>query len=65
MMPEAFTLGQAARNLSFLRKRESGYMQRFAFLWIWLLFPLFANAQIALTPGSELDVALVTFGPGE
>ena len=36
-----------------------------ALLWILLLFPLFADAQIALTPGSELDVALVTFGPGE
>jgi len=38
---------------------------RLALLWILLLFPLFPNAQIALAPGSELDVALVTFGPGE
>jgi hypothetical protein len=35
-------------------------------LWISLLFPLFAFAQPASTtqPGAELDVALITFGPG-
>ena len=38
---------------------------RLARLWILLLFPLFANAQIVPAPGSELDVALITFGPGE
>jgi len=36
-----------------------------ALLWILLLFPLFAAAQIATPPGADLDVALVTFGPGE
>lgn len=37
-----------------------------ALLWILLLFPLFADAQTApAVPGAELDVALVTFGPGE
>ena len=35
-------------------------------LCILLLFPLFLNAQIAPgESGSELDVALITFGPGE
>jgi hypothetical protein len=38
---------------------------RLALLWIFLLFPFFSNAQIALAPGSDLDVALITFGPGE
>src|SRR2546423_3478539 len=36
------------------------------FLCILLLFPLFANAQITpAAPGAELEIALVTFGPGE
>lgn len=37
-----------------------------AFLWILLLFPLFSTAQPApaADPGANLDVALVTFGPG-
>ena len=34
-------------------------------LWIALLCPLLCSAQIATPVGSELDVALVTFGPGE
>src|SRR5690348_5360014 len=35
-------------------------------LCILLFFPLFAHAQTApAVPGAELDVALVTFGPGE
>jgi hypothetical protein len=34
-------------------------------LWILLLFPLFTHAQLPASPGSDLDVALVTFGPGE
>src|SRR5215468_7301051 len=36
-------------------------------LWILLLFPLFANAQLLqpAQPGDDLQVALVTFGPGE
>ena len=35
-------------------------------LWILLLFPLFAFAQPApiSEPGADLDVALITFGPG-
>jgi hypothetical protein len=37
-----------------------------ALLWILLLLPLFSHAQSAApAPGNDLDVALVTFGPGE
>ena len=32
--------------------------------WILLLFPLFSFAQPAPQPGADLDVSLVTFGPG-
>lgn len=37
-----------------------------ALLWILLLFPLFAFAQAVPAPqaGNDLDVSLVTFGPG-
>src|SRR5262249_32797129 len=43
-------------------------LARRAILWILLLFPLFCDAQ-ALEPaadaiGDDLDVALITFGPG-
>jgi len=37
-------------------------------LWILLLFPLFACAQFHYDPadaGTDIDIALVTFGPGE
>jgi hypothetical protein len=44
---------------------DSAQRLRVALLWILLLFPLFASAQIATPVGAELDVALVTFGPGE
>ena len=37
---------------------------RLVLLYILLLFPLFAAAQPAPAPGADLDVALVTFGPG-
>jgi hypothetical protein len=39
-----------------------------ALLWILLVFPLFARAQFDYDPaeaGEDIDVALVTFGPGE
>ena len=37
-----------------------------AVLWILLLIPLFAHSQItASAAGDDLDVALITFGPGE
>lgn len=39
---------------------------KIALLWILLLLPLFASAQeIPKSSGDELDVALITFGPGE
>jgi hypothetical protein len=35
-------------------------------LWILLFLPLIGHAQLAaVTPGDDLDVALITFGPGE
>jgi|KBSSwiStaDraftv2_1062776.scaffolds.fasta_scaffold43850_5 hypothetical protein len=44
---------------------NQAWRRGFALLWI-LLLPLFAHAQIATaTPGDDLDVALITFGPGE
>ena len=48
---------------------EHLWRPRLALRWIFLLFPLFANAQgqflPAAPPGVDLDIALVTFGPGE
>jgi hypothetical protein len=48
---------------------ESTRRLRVALLWILLLFPLFCSAQSLNPPpgelGAELQVALVTFGPGE
>ena len=44
---------------------KQAWERGFLLLWILLLFPLFATAQAAQAPGTELDVALVTFGPGE
>jgi hypothetical protein len=42
------------------------YRRRSVLLWILLLFPLFAQAQIAPdASGASLDIALITFGPGE
>jgi Domain of unknown function (DUF4105) len=39
---------------------------KIAALWILLLLPLFAFAQeTPKSPGDDLDVALITFGPGE
>ncbi len=42
------------------------FSQRVVQLFILLLFPLFCSAQTpsAVTPGSNLDIALLTFGPG-
>jgi len=48
--------------------RKRGRCPLIALLWILLLFPLFARAQpddSAAGTGKDLDVALVTFGPGE
>ena len=45
---------------------SQGISNRFAAACFLLLFPLFAAAQPApaTAPGSDLDVALITFGPG-